>query len=98
MREKIEKMIETDYQLQKLFMTENPERIEFFGPETPKPESGTRKTSASAASRSSASVSAQPLIQIGAELLPEGICQCSLLFAVATTFSLTAQGILTFIM
>jgi hypothetical protein len=45
MRGKIGKMIETDYQLQKLFMTPNPQRIEFFEAEPPEP--ATRKTSAS---------------------------------------------------
>ena len=57
MKEKIEKMIETDFQLQKLFMTENPEPIEVFGPETGKPDEPSRKKSASASSRSSASAS-----------------------------------------
>jgi len=55
MREKIEKMIETDYILQKLFMTENPERIDFFETNTPHPAPTTQKTSASSSARSSTS-------------------------------------------
>ena len=67
MHEKIERMIETDFQLQKLFMNENPERIEFFEPESsdsPHPEPAvTRKASAASSERSSVSklsASAQP--------------------------------------
>ena len=67
-------MIETDFQLQKLFMTENPEPIEVFGPETGKPDEPSRKKSASASSRSSASASShdEPASVEGSEffLLP----------------------------
>ena len=74
MKEKLEKMIETDFQLQKLFMTENPEPIEVFGPETGKPDEPSRKKSASASSRSSASASShdEPASVEGSEffLLP----------------------------
>jgi len=56
MRQKIEQMIETDFQLQKLFMTENPERIEYFDPAE---KSGTlapsRKSSASSSAKSASS-------------------------------------------
>ena len=65
MKEKIEKMIETDFQLQKLFMTENPEKIQFFDPESPKGDQrATRRKSASTSSRSTASPTPQQKQQL----------------------------------
>ncbi len=56
MREKIEQMIETDFQLQKLFMTDIPERIEYFdSAEKSGTSAPSRKSSAASSPKSATS-------------------------------------------